>query len=161
MIAECNSYWQNITCTGGRLSWHVGFRAHVKIASRIVSYDLYWQNMIYTGLLSHLLAEYAANQKCSAVLLCSADTIYPQNWLLYSPVVAMTFCLSVRLKYRTCDKTACVKKQVCGKENPVFRITLDNKFFGELQSILAYFNVVYNGHKRTKELFSRQMPVRL
>jgi len=28
--------------------------------------------MIYTGLLSLLLAEYAANQKCSAVLLCSA-----------------------------------------------------------------------------------------
>ena len=26
--------------------------------------------MIYTGLLSLLLAEYAANQKCSAVLLC-------------------------------------------------------------------------------------------
>ena len=34
--------------------------------------------MIYTGLLSLLLAEYAANQKCSAVLLCSADSIYPQ-----------------------------------------------------------------------------------
>jgi len=33
--------------------------------------------MIYTGLLSLLLAEYAANQKCSAVLLCSADSIYP------------------------------------------------------------------------------------
>ena len=32
--------------------------------------------MIYTGLLSLLLAEYAANQKCSAVLLCSADSIY-------------------------------------------------------------------------------------
>jgi len=27
--------------------------------------------------LSLLLAEYAANQKCSAVLLCSADSIYP------------------------------------------------------------------------------------
>ena len=35
--------------------------------------------MIYTGLLSLLLAEYAANQKCSAVLLCSADSIYPQK----------------------------------------------------------------------------------
>ena len=34
--------------------------------------------MIYTGLLSLLLAEYAANQKCSAVLLCSADSIYPR-----------------------------------------------------------------------------------
>jgi len=33
--------------------------------------------MIYTGLLSLLLAEYAASQKCSAVLLCSADSIYP------------------------------------------------------------------------------------
>jgi len=43
----------------------------------LVEYDLYWQNMIYTGLLSLLLAEYAANQKCSAVLLCSADSIYP------------------------------------------------------------------------------------
>ena len=35
--------------------------------------------MIYTGLLSLLLAEYAANQKCSAVLLCSADSIYPAD----------------------------------------------------------------------------------
>ena len=34
--------------------------------------------MIYTGLLSVLLAEYAANRKCSAVLLCSADSIYPR-----------------------------------------------------------------------------------
>jgi len=31
----------------------------------------------YTGLLSLILAEYAASQKCSAVLLCSADSIYP------------------------------------------------------------------------------------
>jgi len=34
--------------------------------------DLYW-------LLSLLLAEYAANQKYSAVLLCSADSIYPSK----------------------------------------------------------------------------------
>jgi len=33
--------------------------------------------MIYTGLLSLLLAEYAAYQKRSAFLLCSADSIYP------------------------------------------------------------------------------------
>ena len=39
--------------------------------------------MIYTGLLSLLLAEYAANEKCSAVLLCSADSIYPENLLIY------------------------------------------------------------------------------
>jgi len=32
--------------------------------------------MVYTGLLLRLLAEYTANQKCSAVLLCSADSIY-------------------------------------------------------------------------------------
>ena len=36
--------------------------------------------MIYTDLLSLLLAEYAANQKCSAILLCSADSIYPIPW---------------------------------------------------------------------------------
>ena len=35
--------------------------------------------MIYTDLLSLLLAEYAANQKCSAILLCSADSIYPMH----------------------------------------------------------------------------------
>ena len=35
--------------------------------------------MIYCGLLSLLLAEYAANQKCSAVLLCSADSVYPKD----------------------------------------------------------------------------------
>ena len=45
----------------------------------MVEYDIHWQNMIYTLLLSLLLAEYAANQKCSAVLLCSADSIYPRN----------------------------------------------------------------------------------
>ena len=37
--------------------------------------NFYWQNMIYTGLLSLILAEYAANHKCSAVL-CSAESIY-------------------------------------------------------------------------------------
>ena len=45
--------------------------------TNITEYDFHWQNMIDTGLLSLLLAEYAANQKCSAVLLCSADSIYP------------------------------------------------------------------------------------
>ena len=45
--------------------------------SLLAEYDFHWQNMIYTGLLSLLLAEYAANQKCSAILLCSADSIYP------------------------------------------------------------------------------------
>jgi len=39
--------------------------------------------MIYTGLLSLLLAKYAANQKCSAVLLCSAASIYPKILLPY------------------------------------------------------------------------------
>jgi len=43
----------------------------------LAEYDFHWQNMIYTGLLSLLLAEYAANQRCSAILLCSADSIYP------------------------------------------------------------------------------------
>jgi len=44
----------------------------------LAEYDFHWQNVIYTGLFSILLAEYAANQKCSAVLLCSADSIYPK-----------------------------------------------------------------------------------
>ena len=57
----------------------------------LVEYDLYWQNMIYTGLLSLLLAEYAANQKCSAVLLCSADSIYPV--LAYLSVVKLHLLL--------------------------------------------------------------------
>jgi len=60
MTAERNSYWQNN--------------------------DFHWQNMIYTGLLSLLLAEYAANQKCSAVLLCSADSIYPLAMRMRSAV---------------------------------------------------------------------------
>jgi len=34
----------------------------------LAEYNFHWQNMIYTGLLSLLLAEYAANQKCSAIL---------------------------------------------------------------------------------------------
>ena len=63
----------------------------VTLAGRIwlilAEYNFHWQNMIYTGLLSLLLAEYAANQKCSAVLLCSADSIYPtttisKRWIL-------------------------------------------------------------------------------
>ena len=46
--------------------------------------------MIYTGLLSLLLAEYAANQKCSAVLLCSADSIYPFALITYLNLVSPT-----------------------------------------------------------------------
>ena len=83
MIAECNSYWQNITCTGRiwlilaehDLYWQ-NLTSIGRIALLLAEYDFHWQNMIYTGLLSLLLAEYAANQKCSAVLLCSADSIY-------------------------------------------------------------------------------------
>jgi len=52
----------------------------VTLAGRIwlilAEYYFHWQNMIYTGLLSLLLAEYAASQKCSAILLCSAGSIY-------------------------------------------------------------------------------------
>ena len=104
MIAECNSYWQNITCTGriwlilaehdlywqnltsiGRVALPLAeYDFHWQnmiytgwLSLLLVEYDFHWQNMIYTGLLSLLLAEYAANQKCSAVLLCSADSIYP------------------------------------------------------------------------------------
>ena len=85
MIEECNSYWQNITCTGRiwliltehDLYWH-NLTSIGRISLVLAEYDFHWQNMIYTGLLSLLLAEYAANQKCSAVLLCSADSIYPR-----------------------------------------------------------------------------------
>jgi len=55
MIAESNSYWQNITCTG-------------RIWLILTERDLYWQNLtsigriwlplIYTGWLSLLLVEY-------------------------------------------------------------------------------------------------------
>ena len=46
--------------------------------------------MIYTGLLSLLLTEYAANQKCSAVLLCSADSVqtYPLQCGVHCSAVA-------------------------------------------------------------------------
>jgi len=37
------------------------------------------------GKLYLLLAEYAANQKCSAVLLCSADSIYPWGIHVVNP----------------------------------------------------------------------------
>jgi len=50
-----------------------------KISLLPAEYDFHWQKMIYTGLLSLLLAEYAASQKRSAVLLCSADSIYPHS----------------------------------------------------------------------------------
>ena len=86
ILAEFNFYWQNITSTGRislPLAEHDLIWLIVTLAGRIwlilAEYDFHWQNMIYTGLLSLLLAEYAANQKCSAVLLCSADSIYP-NW---------------------------------------------------------------------------------
>jgi len=64
-LAEHDLYWQNLTSIG-------------RISLLPAEYDFHWQNMIYTGLLSLLLTEYAANQKCSAVLLCSADSIYPK-----------------------------------------------------------------------------------
>jgi len=64
VLAEYGLCWQNMIYTGRK-------------SLLPAEYDFYWQNMIYTGLLSLLLAEYAANQKCSAILLCSADSIYP------------------------------------------------------------------------------------
>jgi len=65
VLAEYDLYWHNLTSIG-------------RISLVLAEYDFHWQNMIYSGLLSLLLAEYAANQKCSAVLLCSADSIYPR-----------------------------------------------------------------------------------
>ena len=52
-------YWWNLTSIG-------------RISLLPAEYDLYW-------LISLLLAEYAANQKCSALLLCSVDSIYPSR----------------------------------------------------------------------------------
>jgi len=52
--------------------------------------------MIYTGLLSLLLAEHAANQKCSAVLLCSADSIYPKvRSTLTFPIAAIVAVFNI------------------------------------------------------------------
>ena len=86
ILAEFNFYWQNITSTGRiwlPLAEHGLYWLIVTLAGRIwlilAEYDFHWQNMIYTGLLSLLMAEYTANQKCSAVLLCSADSIYPKK----------------------------------------------------------------------------------
>jgi len=84
ILAEFNFYWQSITSNGRiwlPLAEHDLYWLIVTLAGRIwlilAEYDFHWQNMIYAALLSLLLAEYAANQKCSAVLLCSADSIYP------------------------------------------------------------------------------------
>ena len=51
--------------------------------------------MIYTGLLSLLLAEYAANQKCSAVLLCSVDSIYPRVATSYDGYTATNVVMAI------------------------------------------------------------------
>ena len=71
--------------------------------------------MVYTGLLSLLLAEYAANQKCSGVLLCSADSIYPVNTHTGGgggerrdgreklSLARRTVCLSVVVATTSCD----------------------------------------------------------
>jgi len=45
MIAECNSHWQNITCTG-------------RIWLILAEHDLYWQNLTSIGRISLLPAEY-------------------------------------------------------------------------------------------------------
>ena len=45
MIAECNSYWQNITCTG-------------RIWLILAEHDLYWQNLTSIGRISLPLAEH-------------------------------------------------------------------------------------------------------
>jgi len=65
MIAECNSYWQNITCTGRiwlilaeyDLYWQ-NLTSIGRISLLPAEYDFHWQNMIYTGWLSLLLVEY-------------------------------------------------------------------------------------------------------
>ena len=50
--------------------------------------------MIYTGLLSLLLAEYAANQQCSVFLLCFADSIYPYT-TRYDTTVVLAIVFAV------------------------------------------------------------------
>ena len=81
MIAECNSYWQNISCTGRIwfiLAEHDLYWQNLTSIGRIAllpaEYDFHWQNMIYTGLLSLLLAEYMHPIKnvlpfCSVLLI--------------------------------------------------------------------------------------------
>ena len=56
--------------------------------------------MIYTGLLSLSLAEYAANQKCSAVLLGSADSIYPSTGRY--PHLLLSECAGYHLSIDIC-----------------------------------------------------------
>ena len=120
ILAEFNFCWQNITSTGRiwlplaerGLYWLI-----VTLAGRIwlilAEYDFHWQNVIYTGLSSLLLAEYAASQKCSAILLCSADSVYPFSALTllvgrqegHPPVKmsgGMLVWLSVWSKMQTC-----------------------------------------------------------
>ena len=67
--------------------------------------------MIYTGLLSLLLAEYAANQKCSAVLLCSADSVYPAEVLLRTvrlPAARTYLAMAEKTINTTCYKAPIV-----------------------------------------------------
>ena len=106
MIAECKSYWQNITCTGRiwlilaehDLCWQ-NLTSIGRISLLPAEYDFHWQNMIYTGLLSLLLAEYAANQKYSVVLLCSADSI--------CPVVVVNRNQPIWAEYQSCRCNTC------------------------------------------------------
>jgi len=95
--AEYDFHWQNVVYTG----W---------LSLLLVECDLYWQNMIYTGLLSLLLAEYAANQKCSAVLLCSADSIYPLVCTRLQHSRNIKSCITSRWKSNMDNKTLLLLK---------------------------------------------------
>ena len=79
LLAKYHLYWQNMTYIGRTWLYWQNLTSIGRISFLPAEYDFHWQNMVYTGLLSLLLAEYAANQRCSAILLCSADSVYPHD----------------------------------------------------------------------------------
>ena len=73
MIAECNSYWQNITCTGR--TWFI-----------LAEFNFYWQNSTSTGRIWLPLAEHN--------LYCLIVTLAGRIWLPLAEWFILAYCQS-------------------------------------------------------------------
>jgi len=109
MIAECNSYWQNITCTGRIwliLTEHNLYWQNLTSIGRMsllpAECDFHWQNMIYTGWLSLWLVEYDLylQNMTSIGRIWFILAYYHSYWQNMQPIKSvLPFCSALPIQY--------------------------------------------------------------
>ena len=115
MIAECNSYWQNITCTGrmtyiGR-TWFI-----------LAEFNFYWQNMTSIGRTMMLIVELCALlEKREHDLYWLIVTLAGRIWLILAEYDL--YWLTVTLTGRICSqsKVFCRSALLCRFNIPYTR----------------------------------------